>query len=117
MSHELRTPLNAILGFSEIIMHQMAGNAPPRHVDYAQQIHKAGGDLLEIIDRVLEVVRIDSGRRVLAPELLSPQQEIEHILAAFTAAAGQQGIVLGLVRSEEHTSDLQALMRSSSDVS
>src|SRR3546814_4925817 len=44
---------------------------------------------------------IDSGRRVLAPELLSPLQGIEHILAAFTAAAGQQGIVLGLVCDAE----------------
>jgi signal transduction histidine kinase len=100
MSHELRTPLNAILGFSEIIMHQMAGNAPPRYVDYARQIHKAGSDLLEIIDRVLEVVRIDSGRRQLVPELLAPQQEIESVAAGFAAAAARHGIALAVACDE-----------------
>lgn len=96
MSHELRTPLNAVLGFSEIIMNQIAGNAPPRYVEYAHEIHQAGSDLLEIIDKVLEVVRIDSGKRPLETELLSPREEIDTVLAGFAAPARQQGIVFSV---------------------
>ncbi|WP_341704523.1 PAS domain-containing sensor histidine kinase [Ferrovibrio sp.] len=100
MSHELRTPLNAVLGFSEIIMRQMAGNAPPRYVDYAQEIHQAGSDLLAIVDRVLEVVRIDSGKRRLATEPLQPAQEIAAVVDGLAETARRNGITLAFACDE-----------------
>jgi len=62
MSHELRTPLNAIIGFSEVIKDPSFGPIEPsRYRDYAVEIHKSGQRLLDIIDNVLDLVRIEAG--------------------------------------------------------
>lgn len=69
MSHELRTPLNAILGFSDIIGQQMFGpDAVDRYSDYARDIHKSGDHLLEIIDDILDLSKIEAGRAQLADD-------------------------------------------------
>jgi signal transduction histidine kinase len=63
MSHELRTPLNAVLGFSELIERQMIGPlGDARYVAYAADIHKAGAHLLTIINDILDLARVESGR-------------------------------------------------------
>jgi cell cycle sensor histidine kinase DivJ len=63
MSHELRTPLNAILGFSEVMMHEMFGaHGSPRYLEYARLIHESGGHLLELINGVLDMSKIEAGR-------------------------------------------------------
>jgi two-component system cell cycle sensor histidine kinase PleC len=59
MSHELRTPLNAILGFSELIETQALSEAKAR--EYARDIHRSGRQLLELINDILDVARIESG--------------------------------------------------------
>ncbi len=66
MSHELRTPLNAILGFSDIISTRMFGDgALDRYSDYARDIHNSGAHLLSIINDILDLSKIESGRTVL----------------------------------------------------
>lgn len=68
MSHELRTPLNAILGFSEIIESQTYGPIEQqRYVEYAGDIHSSGEHLLDLINDVLDVAKIEAG--VLKPEI------------------------------------------------
>jgi len=63
MSHELRTPLNAILGFSEIIRLELMGSAGnPKYRGYAGDIHEAAGHLLEIINDILDLARVEAGR-------------------------------------------------------
>jgi PAS domain S-box-containing protein len=63
MSHELRTPLNAILGFSDIIAQQAMGpEAVERYVEYAEDIHQSGRHLLEVIDDILDLAKIEAGR-------------------------------------------------------
>jgi cell cycle sensor histidine kinase DivJ len=63
MSHELRTPLNAIIGFSEVMMHEMFGLlGNPRYQEYAQLIHESGGHLLELINGVLDMSKIEAGK-------------------------------------------------------
>jgi PAS domain S-box-containing protein len=63
MSHELRTPLNAVLGFSEMIRNQVIGNiGDQRYSEYAADIHAAGTHLLDIVNDVLDIARIESGR-------------------------------------------------------
>jgi signal transduction histidine kinase len=62
-SHELRTPLNAILGFSEIVKNQTFGPCGvARYVEYADHIHESGQKLLRLINSVLDLSKIESGR-------------------------------------------------------
>jgi PAS domain S-box-containing protein len=62
MSHELRTPLNAIIGFSEVIEGQLLGENVARDRDYAREIRLAGRHLLEIINDILDLSKIEAGR-------------------------------------------------------
>jgi two-component system cell cycle sensor histidine kinase PleC len=62
MSHELRTPLNAIIGFSEIMEGGMFGPLGDKYTDYVRDIRSSGGYLLGIIDDILDMSRIESGK-------------------------------------------------------
>ncbi len=63
MSHELRTPLNAILGFSEIMRSEILGtHENPVYKEYANDIHQSGQHLLNLINEILDISRIESGR-------------------------------------------------------
>jgi signal transduction histidine kinase len=66
MSHELRTPLNAIIGFSELIHDQKIGRPGDNYVEWAGAILASGRHLLDVINNVLELARIEAGRRDLA---------------------------------------------------
>ncbi len=69
MSHELRTPLNAILGFSEVMAHEVLGpmeNAT--YKEYAQDINTSGQHLLDLINEILDLSRIEAGRQTLSEE-------------------------------------------------
>jgi signal transduction histidine kinase len=66
MSHELRTPLNAILGFSEVLRSEMFGPlGHSRYREYADDVHKSGAHLLDLINDVLDMSKIDAGRMEL----------------------------------------------------
>lgn len=91
MSHELRTPLNAILGFAQLIE---SGNPPPtvtqkRNID---QILKAGWYLLELIDEILDLAAIDSGKISLHIETLSLAETLNDVKAMLELQAKQRGI-------------------------
>lgn len=88
MSHELRTPLNAIIGFSEIMENGLFGPLGEKYTDYVRDIRSSGGYLLGIIDDILDMSRIESGKMrlekseiaigpVLDQALLKVQPEIE----------------------------------------
>jgi two-component system, cell cycle sensor histidine kinase PleC len=63
MSHELRTPLNAILGFSDIMRAQILGpHSNPTYTEYANDIHQSGQHLLNLINEILDISRIEAGR-------------------------------------------------------
>ena len=70
ISHELRTPLNAILGFSEVIRDGLLGDDRKRDREYATLIHQSGRHLLQIINEILDLSRIESGRMTLEPTQL-----------------------------------------------
>jgi two-component system cell cycle sensor histidine kinase PleC len=61
MSHELRTPLNAIIGFSEIIHGNVLGRDPDKHSEYAKLIGQSGHHLLELINDILDLAKIEAG--------------------------------------------------------
>ena len=70
MSHELRTPLNAVIGFSELIRDQPFGQIGATYVEYATEINTAGHHLLDMINDVLDLSKIEAGRYDLANEIV-----------------------------------------------
>jgi two-component system cell cycle sensor histidine kinase PleC len=84
MSHELRTPLNAILGFSEVMKGEIFGpHAVPAYKDYANDIHNSGQHLLNLINEILDLSRIEAGRYELNEEpvqLAAVVQDCHHLL-------------------------------------
>ena len=72
MSHELRTPLNAILGFSEVMKNEIFGaHANPAYKEYSGDIHGSGQHLLDLINEILDLSRIEAGKYELNEEAIS----------------------------------------------
>ena len=72
MSHELRTPLNAILGFSDVMKSELFGpHANPTYKEYANDIHASGQHLLNLINEILDLSRVETGRYELNEEVVS----------------------------------------------
>lgn len=92
MSHELRTPMNAVLGFAQLL--QMHPQVPlhPKQRDAVEQILKAGNHLLELINEILDLSRIESGRVNLTLENVDPHDVIEEALAYIEPLANKRGI-------------------------
>lgn len=89
MSHELKTPLNAVLGFSEILMAEMLGPlGQDGYRDYAVHIHESGVRLLEIINNVLDLTRLQSGALTLERAPLSVAELAADAIVRARAAAG-----------------------------
>ena len=65
MSHELRTPLNAVLGFSEVLLEGMFGEINERQEEYLRDIHGSGKHLLELLNEVLDLSKVEAGRMEL----------------------------------------------------
>ncbi len=81
MSHELRTPLNAIIGFSEIIKTEAFGPiAPPNYLEYATDIHDSGSRLLQIINEILDISKIEAGERSLNESIVDIEEVVHACL-------------------------------------
>lgn len=85
MSHELRTPLNAILGFSEVLKNEVLGELPnDQYREYSNDIHDSGSHLLNLINEILDLSRIEAGRHELSEEAVQVAYTVEeaaHLLA------------------------------------
>ncbi len=88
MSHELRTPLNAIIGFSEIIKGQMFGPVgQAQYVEYAQDIYDSGALLLSLINDILDMSKIEAGKRVLAESVIDVEHVVQSVIRLVMARA------------------------------
>jgi signal transduction histidine kinase len=95
MSHELRTPLNAILGFSEVISREMIGPlGQAKYRDYAENIHSSGSHLLEIINDILDISRIEAGKLQLNETIVDPRTLVDKSLRLVRERADNAGLVL-----------------------
>lgn len=92
MSHELRTPLNAILGFSGTLLMRIPGPLTPDQEMQLNHIQMGGKHLLSIVNDVLDISRIESGRFDLAPAAFEPRQFMDETLAPFTKTAQAKGL-------------------------
>jgi two-component system cell cycle sensor histidine kinase PleC len=95
MSHELRTPLNAILGFSEVMNGEIFGaHAVPTYKEYSGDIHNSGVHLLNLINEILDLSRIEAGRHELNEEPVSLVLVVEDCNHLLTLRAKSRGITL-----------------------
>lgn len=93
MSHELRTPLNAILGFSEVMKTEIFGpHATPTYKEYADDIHQSGQHLLNLINEILDLSRIEAGRYELNEESVRLAYIVEDCHHLLKLRAKKRGI-------------------------
>ncbi len=96
MSHELRTPLNAIIGFSEVLRDGLFGPlGNVRYADYAQDIHTSGIHLLNIINDILDLAKIEAGKMELHEAEVVVADLVEAVLPIVRERAVAGGLTLG----------------------
>jgi signal transduction histidine kinase/CheY-like chemotaxis protein len=103
MSHELRTPMNAILGFSELLGEQLAEVLSDRQKRYLQNIRDAGEHLLELINDVLDLAKVEAGRIELQIDAIPLGQLLEPVVAGTRRAAEEAGLRFDVVAQEDVT--------------
>jgi len=97
MSHELRTPLNAIIGFSEVMTREIFGPVgSARYQEYARLIHESGGHLLELINGVLDMSKIEAGKFELYEELFDLEDAASSAIRFVSHAAERGGVAVTL---------------------
>lgn len=94
MNHELRTPMNAILGFSELIKSKAFGDAVDRYVEYAVIIHDSGQHLLNLIDGMLDLAKIEGGKLSLKEVEVDLQSLISDLITEQEAVAAETNLTL-----------------------
>lgn len=92
MSHELRTPLNSILLLSRLLEENNEGNLSADQVEYAQVILKSGKGLLTLIDEILDLSKIESGRMELEYQPVKPALLLEDLQAIYEPMAKEKGL-------------------------
>lgn len=98
MSHELRTPLNAIIGFSDVLTGQIFGPLPERYRDYAADIQNSGRHLLELINDILDISRIEIGATELFESRIDPRTLLEACVRLVAERAAKGGVRIDLPR-------------------
>jgi CheY-like chemotaxis protein len=92
MSHELRTPLNSLLILARLLSENKDGNLTLRQVEFAQTIHAAGADLLNLINEILDLSKIEAGRMELHIERTLLVEFVASIERGFRHVAEQRGL-------------------------
>lgn len=95
MSHELRTPLNAIIGFSQLMKHATP-NLNPKEKQYLERIHSNGLHLLHLINELLDISMIESGKLELQSESCNVEALCQELAEVFTPAAEKKGLRFSL---------------------
>ncbi|MFN3132010.1 PAS domain-containing sensor histidine kinase [Roseibium sp.] len=95
ISHELRTPLNAIIGFSDIMTQEMFGPlGTDRYADYCKDIYSSGTYLLNVINDILDMSKIEAGRMSIETEVVNASEAAEDAARIITGAASEKNIVI-----------------------
>ena len=89
MSHELRTPLNAIIGFGQLLSYDKSGKLSDEHMDYIQEINNASQHLLDLVNEVLDLSVIESGKVVLDMQTLELNTLVEECITLIRPMARQ----------------------------
>jgi signal transduction histidine kinase/HAMP domain-containing protein/CheY-like chemotaxis protein len=92
MSHELRTPLNSLLVLAKLMSENADGNLTGQQVEFARTIHQAGSDLLQLINDILDLSKVEAGKMDLHPAELPLETLVEHVEATFRPIAVDKGL-------------------------
>jgi signal transduction histidine kinase/CheY-like chemotaxis protein len=99
MSHDIRTPMNALLGYSELIKRELTD---PKLLDYQEKMEQSGNLLLSIINNVLDMARIESGKVELDEDYVKIRDIYQGIYKIFQAEAEKKGIHLKMEYDVKH---------------
>jgi signal transduction histidine kinase/HAMP domain-containing protein/ActR/RegA family two-component response regulator len=94
MSHELRTPLNSLLILARLLAHNPEQNLTPKQVEYANVIHSSGADLLQLINDILDLSRVEAGKMELHPERFALGTLMNDLQAIFGPLTAEKGLEL-----------------------
>jgi signal transduction histidine kinase len=94
MSHELRTPLTAILGFAEVLLQGMDGDLEPKQAEDVGLIYHAGETLLELVNEVLDISRIEAGKMPLSIEAIDVADVSSQVIDRLRPIAHSKGVAL-----------------------
>src|SRR5579859_5475845 len=92
MSHELRTPLNSLLILARLLAANPEANLTPKQVEYANVIHSSGTDLLQLINDILDLSRVEAGKMELHPEWFELRALVDDLRAVFQPLTSEKGL-------------------------
>ena len=96
MSHELRTPLNAVIGFSEVLLERMFGEINDRQEEYLRDIWNSGRHLLELLNEILDLSKVEAGQMVLEPSTFHISNALDYTLAMVRERAAAHAIKISV---------------------
>jgi signal transduction histidine kinase/ActR/RegA family two-component response regulator len=111
MSHELRTPLNAVIGFSEVLLDRLFGDINDRQDGYLRDIRNSGRHLLQLIEEILDLSKVESGHMVLEPSTIDIAGTLDWALAMVRERAAAHAIAITITVTDDvgtiHTDELK----------
>jgi signal transduction histidine kinase len=103
-SHELRTPLNAIIGFSGMLKKRMIGDLNEKQAEYVEDIFTSGNHLLSLINDLLDLAKVESGRIELEVKQFDLPSALENSITLVRERANRHGILIDLAVDERLSS-------------
>ncbi|MGW7265650.1 HAMP domain-containing protein [Streptomyces sp. NPDC054842] len=92
MSHELRTPLNSLLILAKLLADNADSNLTPKQVEFAETIHGAGSDLLQLINDILDLSKVEAGKMDVSPTRIAVVQLVDYVEATFRPLTAEKGL-------------------------
>ncbi|MCM2578775.1 HAMP domain-containing protein [Streptomyces meridianus] len=92
MSHELRTPLNSLLILAKLLADNAEGNLSPKQVEFSETIHGAGSDLLQLINDILDLSKVEAGKMDVSPTRIALVQLVDYVEATFRPLTAEKGL-------------------------
>jgi len=106
MSHELRTPLNSLLILSKLLSDNQGGHLTEKQVHYAKTIYSSGNDLLALINDILDLAKIESGKMDVNPGRVRIGDLIEYVKNNFKPVADEKGLTFEILVKDQSTAYL-----------
>ncbi|APH39782.1 PAS domain-containing sensor histidine kinase [Methanohalophilus halophilus] len=101
MSHELRTPLNSIIGFSQILDQNPSGNLDEKELIYSHNILNSGEHLLELINDILDISKVEAGKMDYEPERVNLPENIENVIGLIKPLAMKKSIDIRFINNSK----------------